>query len=69
MPLLLYDLWEDPYCLNSLHEQRPDLVAKYTAFLEAEWRKHQRLAQQFTPGEQSPLSHQQLEALRSLGYI
>ena len=53
-PLLLYDLWEDPYGLNSLHEERPDLVEHYTAFLEAQWEAHQALAQQFTRGEESP---------------
>ncbi len=47
-PLLLYDLWSDPYCLKSLHEEQPDLVEKYTKFLEAQWEAHQTLAQQFT---------------------
>ncbi|MFH1763269.1 MAG: sulfatase-like hydrolase/transferase, partial [Gemmatimonadota bacterium] len=37
VPFLLFDLWNDPYCLHSLHEERPDLVEKYTAFLEAQW--------------------------------
>ena len=69
VPLLLYDLWNDPMCLYSLHEERPDLVEKYTAFLEAQWEVHQALAQQFTPGEESPLTPEQLRALRSLGYI
>ena len=68
-PLLLYDLWEDPYGLNSLHEERPDLVEHYTAFLEAQWEAHQALAQQFTRGEESPLTPEQLRSLRSLGYI
>jgi hypothetical protein len=30
VPLLLYDLWNDPFCLNSIHEERPDLVERYT---------------------------------------
>ena len=29
-PLLLYDVWRDPDCLYSLHEDSPDLVAKYS---------------------------------------
>jgi arylsulfatase A-like enzyme len=68
-PLLLYDLWDDPYCLNSLHEERPDLVEWYTGFLEAQFEAHQALAQQFTRSEDSPLTPEQLKTLRSLGYI
>ena len=69
-PLLLYDLWNDPMCLHSLHEERPDLVEKYTEFLEAQWKAHQLLAQRFTrSGEESPLTPEQLQTLRSLGYI
>ena len=67
--LLLYDLWNDPMALWSLHEERPDLVQKYTAFLEEQFEAHQLLAQQFTPGEESPLTPEQLRTLRSLGYI
>jgi hypothetical protein len=66
---LLYDLWSDPYCLHSLHEERPDLVEKYAKFLEAQFAAHQVLAQQFTPGETSPLTPEQLQTLRALGYI
>ncbi len=69
VPLLLYDLWNDPYTQHSLHEERPDLVEKYTAFLEAQFEAHQALAQQFTRSEESPLTPEQLETLRSLGYI
>ncbi len=67
--LLLYDLWKDPTCLHSLHGERPDLVEKYTTFLEAQWEAHQALAQRFTPGQASPLTPEQLRTLRSLGYI
>ena len=67
--LLLYDLWNDPHALSSLHEERPDLVEHYTAFLEAQFEAHQLLAQRFTPGEESPLTAEQLRTLRSLGYI
>ena len=69
VPLLVYDLWNDPYCLKSLHEDRPDLVKKYTEFLEAQFEAHQSLAQHFTRGEDSPLTPEQLRTLRSLGYI
>ncbi len=67
--LLLYDLWNDPHALSSLHEERPDLVEKYTKFLEAQFEAHQLLAQQFTPGEESPYTPEQLRTLRALGYI
>jgi len=69
VPLLLFDQWDDPFSLHSLHEERPDLVEKYTAFLEAQWEAHQALAQRFTPGGDVQLTPQQLETLRSLGYI
>jgi arylsulfatase A-like enzyme len=69
VPLLLYDLWNDPYCLNSLHEEHPDLVEKYTKFLEAQFEAHKALAQQFTRSKDSPLTPEQLRTLRSLGYI
>jgi hypothetical protein len=69
VPLLLYDVWNDPECLHSLHEERPDLVEKYTRFLEAQWEAHKALAQQFTRSEDSPLTPEQLRTLRSLGYI
>jgi arylsulfatase A-like enzyme len=68
--LLLYDLWNDPYLLHSLHEERADLVEKYTDFLEAQWEAHQALAQRFDrSGEVTPLTPEQLRTLQSLGYI
>lgn len=69
VPLLLYDLWNDPYCLESLHAERPELAKKYTEFLEARFEAHRSLAQQFTRSEDSPLTPEQLGTLRSLGYI
>ncbi len=69
-PLLLFDLWNDPYVQHSLHEERPDLVEKYTKFLEAQWEAHQALAQRFTrSGEGPALTPEQLRTLRALGYI
>jgi arylsulfatase A-like enzyme len=68
--LLLFDLWTDPNLSHSLHEERPDLMEQYTAFLEAQWEAHQALAQRFTrSGEGLPLTPEQLQTLRSLGYI
>jgi hypothetical protein len=67
--LLLYDLWKDPFCLHSLHEELPELAAKYTTFLETRWKEQQELAQHFTRSGEMPLSPEQLQTLRSLGYI
>lgn len=69
VPLLLYDLWNDYYCLNSIHEERPDLVEKYKAFLEERWKIHLALSQRFSRPEDSPMNPEQLETLRALGYI
>jgi len=69
VPLLLYDLWNDPYTQHSLHEERPDLVEKYTAFLEAQFNAHQALAQRFTSSGETALTTEQLQTLRALGYI
>ena len=68
-PLLLYDLWNDPYTQHSLHEERPDLVEKYTKFLEAQFEAHRSLAQLFTRSDPVALTPEQLRTLRSLGYI
>ena len=69
VPLLLYDLWNDPYTQHSLHEERPDLVEKYTEFLEAQWEAHQALGQRFTRSVEVALTPEQLRTLRALGYI
>jgi arylsulfatase A-like enzyme len=68
-PLLLFDLWDDPYCLHSVHEERPDLVEEYTAFLEEQWEAHHMLRRMFTPAEAAVWTPEQLEVLRALGYI
>ncbi len=68
-PLLLYDLWNDPMALWSLHEERPDLVQKYTAFLEEQFEAHLALSQYFTSSGEVELTPEQLQTLRTLGYI
>ncbi len=68
-PLLLYDLWNDPMALWSVHEERPDLVEKYTAFLEEQFEAHLALGQYFTQSGEVELTPEQLRTLRSLGYI
>ncbi len=55
---------------GSLRElSAPDLVEKYTQFLEAQWEAHQALAQRFTKSTELPLTPEQIETLRSLGYV
>ncbi len=67
--LLLYDLWSDPFALHPVNENHSDVVKKYTAFLEQQWKDHQLLAIRFTPGAPVALTPEQLERLRALGYI
>jgi hypothetical protein len=68
-PLLLYDLWNDPQCLRSLHAGRPEMVRKYTDFLKGRFAAHRSLARGFTRAGSSPLNPEQIETLRTLGYI
>ncbi len=56
-------------CLQPVPEEHPDLVEKYTAFLRGQWKAHKALATQFTAGDEVALTPEQLETLRSLGYI
>jgi len=68
-PLLVFDVWEDPLGLSPINEERPDLVEKYTQFLEAQWEAHQALATRFSSEGEVELTAEQLETLRTLGYI
>ncbi len=67
--LVLFDLWNDPQCLRSLHDGRPQLVREYGVFLEAQLRAHRALARKFTRAGSSPLNRRQIETLRTLGYL
>ncbi len=62
-------MWSDPYLQHPVNGEPPDLVERYTKFLEEQWEAHQNLALQFTRSEDSPLTAEQLETLRALGYI
>ena len=55
--------------LWSLQEERPDLVQRYTVFLEEQFDAHMALSQLFTPSGDIELTPEQLESLRTLGYI
>jgi hypothetical protein len=67
--LLLFDLWNDHWCVQPVNEEYPELVQKYTVFLEEQWGAHQNLAQHFTRSGEVKLTPEQLQTLRSLGYI
>ncbi len=68
--LLLYDLWRDPFALTAVNDEHPELVEKYRALLLEHWQAHRALAQRFAgEGGEVALSPEQLEQLRSLGYI
>ncbi len=55
--------------LWSVHEERPDLVEKYTVFLEEQFEAHIALSQYFTRSGEIELTPEQLRSLRALGYI
>ena len=68
--LLLYDVLEDPLATHNVNDQHPDLVEKYTEFLERQRVAHDAVKQLIAPSEgQVELTAEQLETLRSLGYI
>lgn len=68
-PLVLFDVWNDPMALMVLHDDRPDLVKKYTEFLQKQWKAHRLLAKHVTGGGRIELTPEQIETLRALGYI
>jgi len=68
-PLLIFDVWEDPHAFRSLHEERPDLVEKYSKMLNGIYKEHEALAKKFSRAASVPLTPEQIETLRSLGYL
>ncbi len=68
--LLLYDLWEDPLLLSPVNGERPDLVEKYTALLEAQVEANAAMRTLVgAGGERVSLTPEQSRTLRTLGYI
>ena len=65
----LYDFWNDPFSLKEVHEQYPDVAEKYRRLLQDEWQNHLRLAERFKRAPGTSLNSEQLQTLRSLGYI
>jgi hypothetical protein len=66
---LLSVRWEDPYLTTPLNAERPDLVEKYRAFLEEQFKANEMLRELIGGGGTVELSPEQLERLRALGYI
>lgn len=68
--LLVYDRWADPLLESPINEQRPDLVEKYTALLEAQVEANAAIRKLVgAGGERVSLTPEQLQMLRTLGYI
>jgi arylsulfatase A-like enzyme len=68
-PLVVFDLWDDPYLQHPINEERPDLVARYERLLTEQFEANQTLARKFGPGGRIEMSSDQLERLKALGYI
>jgi arylsulfatase A-like enzyme len=68
-PLLIFDVQADPHALRSIHAERPDLVAKYSKMLGRLWKENLTLSRKYTRAGQIPMTSEEIERLRSLGYI
>jgi arylsulfatase A-like enzyme len=68
-PLLIFDVRDDPHAFRDLHEGRPDLAARYSKILGRLWQEHLNLAKRFSRSGSVPLNPDQVETLRSLGYL
>ncbi|MGQ0552440.1 MAG: sulfatase family protein [Planctomycetota bacterium] len=66
--LLLYDLHADRFARRAVNDEHPELVVKYEQLLRERWAAHLLLAQRFTASEAAPLSPEELEQLKALGY-
>ncbi|MGH9362789.1 MAG: sulfatase-like hydrolase/transferase, partial [Thermoanaerobaculia bacterium] len=67
--LLLYDLWNGPFAERAVNDRHPRLVERYRRLLLQQWRAHLALAGRFRQAGEMPLTPEQLQQLRSLGYI
>ena len=68
-PLVVYDLWNDPLLTTPINAERPDLVEKYRTFLEEQFKANEMLRELIGGGGTIALTPEQLERLRTLGYI
>lgn len=67
--LLLFDLLEDPFATRPVNDEYPEIVEREMRRLSGLWEAHRALSQRFAAGDAEPLTPEQLEQLRSLGYI
>ena len=67
--LLLYDLQADPFATRAVNESHPELVERYRARLLELWRAHRALSGRFQEAGDVELTPEQLDQLRTLGYI
>jgi arylsulfatase A-like enzyme len=68
--LLVYDLWDDPLLERPINEERPDLVDRYTKLLETQVEVNAVIRELISGrGQSVVLRPEDLEILRSLGYI
>lgn len=67
--LLLYDLEADPFAREAVNDEYPELVEQYREELLEHWQAHQALSTRFAEAGDVTLSPEQLDQLRSLGYI
>jgi len=68
-PFLLFDLERDPWALESVHDDYPDLTRRYINLLRETWRTHEEVAERYHRPERPNLTPEQLRSLRSLGYV
>jgi arylsulfatase A-like enzyme len=68
-PLLVFDLWEDPYLQHPINAERPELVTRYERLLSEQLEANRTLAKRFHGGSQVDMTPEQLERLKALGYI
>lgn len=67
--LLLYDQWSDPFARSAVNDAHPKLVEHYRSLLQKQYDAHRALAQRFQQAGDVPLTPEQLQQLRALGYI
>jgi len=52
-----------------LNSSEDDQVKAWILFLQKKWKEHREMAKQFTVSSSAALTSEQLEILRSLGYV
>jgi len=68
-PFLLFDLEADPYALDSVHREHPREARRYYEMLRDLAAEHREHLLSHRPADSAELTSDQLETLRSLGYL